>query len=154
MTITLTSDPPFMNIARQAHKLMEQMQKGYFNYCPTDTWTPSVNLYETADHYLVCADLAGVDKTKIELEIRENKLRLSGSRQVPRPETAMDESADEAAISNPPEASQETGKIRVHLMEIDHGTFCREVELPLNVDRDRITANYRNGMLWIEIPKA
>ena len=38
-------------------------------------------------------------------------------------------------------------------MEIDHGGFCREVELPEDVDRDRIAANYRNGMLWIELPK-
>jgi HSP20 family protein len=66
----------------------------------------------------------------------------------------MDEHADESGASPPAEQSSEPGKIRVHLMEIDHGSFCREVELPLNVDRDRITANYRNGMLWIEIPKA
>jgi HSP20 family molecular chaperone IbpA len=38
-------------------------------------------------------------------------------------------------------------------MEIDHGGFCREVELPEDVDRERIAANYRNGMLWIELPK-
>ena len=38
-------------------------------------------------------------------------------------------------------------------MEIDHGTFSREVELPQDVDREQITATYRNGMLWIEIPK-
>ncbi len=38
-------------------------------------------------------------------------------------------------------------------MEIDHGAFSREVELPLDVNRENIAANYRNGMLWIEIPK-
>ena len=38
-------------------------------------------------------------------------------------------------------------------MEIDHGAFCREVELPEDVDRKRIAANSRNGMLWIELPK-
>jgi len=44
-------------------------------------------------------------------------------------------------------------RVRIHLMEIDHGGFCREVELPEDVDKDRIAANYRNGMLWIELPK-
>jgi HSP20 family molecular chaperone IbpA len=38
-------------------------------------------------------------------------------------------------------------------MEIDHGAFAREVELPPDADRESITANYRNGLLWIEIPK-
>jgi HSP20 family molecular chaperone IbpA len=38
-------------------------------------------------------------------------------------------------------------------MEIDHGSFCREVELPHDVARDRISAVYRDGLLWIELPK-
>ena len=62
MPTLAAADPSFTNISRQANKLMEQMQKSYFNYCPSETWTPSVNLYETAESYLVCADLAGVDK--------------------------------------------------------------------------------------------
>ena len=38
-------------------------------------------------------------------------------------------------------------------MEIDHGAFSREVELPHDVDKERINAVYREGMLWIELPK-
>jgi HSP20 family molecular chaperone IbpA len=38
-------------------------------------------------------------------------------------------------------------------MEIDHGAFCREVELPHDVQPERVTANYRDGLLWIELPK-
>lgn len=144
MSLTATSDPPFSNLARQANKLLDQMHKGYFNFCPGDAWSPSVNLYETTTAYLVCVDLAGVDKEKIDLEIRENRLRLTGNRAVPSPE------AEELGG----EALGEGRKLRVHLMEIDHGAFCREVELPLNVERDRIVARYRNGMLWVEIPKA
>ena len=145
MSLSATSDPPFSNIARQAHKLMEQMQKGYFNFCPSETWTPSVNLYETAAEYVVCVDLAGVEKEKIDLEIRDNRLKLSGSRAVPRPEDYLEQPQ--------PEGPGETPRLRVHLMEIDHGGFCREVELPLNIDAEQINASYRNGMLWIEIPK-
>ena len=140
MSMTATADPPFSNLARQANKLMEQMNKGYYNFCPGDAWTPSVNLYETAQSYLVCVDLAGVDKEKIDVEIHDNRLRLSGARHVPQPD--------------PEELGEGQPKLRVHLMEIDHGSFCRDVELPLNVDRDRIEARYRNGMLWVEIPKA
>jgi HSP20 family molecular chaperone IbpA len=38
-------------------------------------------------------------------------------------------------------------------MEIDHGNFSRDVELPEDVERDQISAAHRTGMLWIELPK-
>ena len=38
-------------------------------------------------------------------------------------------------------------------MEIDHGNFSREVELPADVEKDQISAQHRNGMLWIEYPR-
>lgn len=141
---TLTAaDPSFSNISRQANKLIDQMQKSYFSFCPSETWTPSVNLYETAESYLVCADLAGVDKEKIDVEVNGQVLKLRGTRAVPAPEEAAAEGG----------AGHGQRRVRIHLMEIDHGGFCREVELPEDVDRERIAANYRNGMLWIELPK-
>jgi HSP20 family protein len=145
---TVAADPSFSNITRQANKLMEQMQKSYFNFCPSETWTPSVNLYETAESYLVCADLAGVDKEKIEVEVVEQVLKLKGTRAVPTLEDGAG-SPTAGAGATPTEHR----RVRIHLMEIDHGAFCREVELPEDVDRQRIIANYRNGMLWIELPK-
>ena len=145
MSMTATADPPFQNMARQARKIMDQMQKGYYNFAPSDTWTPSVNLYETHNAYLVCVDLSGVDKEKIDLEMAEGRLRLRGSRPVPMcdPVPICDQSTE-----------HEPRKVRVHLMEIDHGSFSREVELPPDIVADKIIASYRNGMLWIEIPKA
>jgi HSP20 family molecular chaperone IbpA len=38
-------------------------------------------------------------------------------------------------------------------MEIDHGPFCREVDLPADVAQERIGAAHLNGLLWIELPK-
>ena len=145
MSITATADPPFQNMARQARKIMDQMQKGYYNFAPSDTWTPSVNLYETHNAYLVCVDLSGVDKEKIDLEMAEGRLRLRGSRPVPMCDPVP--TCDQASEAEP-------RKVRVHLMEIDHGSFSREVELPPDIVPDKIAATYRNGMLWIEIPKA
>lgn len=135
------SEPPFGNMSRQMGKLVEQMSKGYYNFCPSEeTWAPSVNLYEIDKSYLVCVDLAGVDKQKIDLTVQEQRLRLKGTRAVPvHPDLADPEGTPK--------------KIRVHLMEIDNGSFVREVELPLDVDQDKITAQYINGMLWVEIPK-
>ena len=50
-----------------------------------------------------------------------------------------------------PDASDQ--RLRVHLMEIDHGSFAREVELPHDVIKEQITARYVDGLLWIELPK-
>lgn len=138
MPMELATEPqPFGNLARQASKMMEQMQKGFFY--PGETWTPNVNLYETATAYLVCVDLAGVEKEKIDVEVADQRLKLRGTRAVP--------TYDGLQSADPNE------KVRIHLMEIDHGGFSREVELPVDAQRHRISATYRNGMLWVEIPK-
>ena len=144
MSPVTASDPPFGKIARHANKLMDQLQKGYYNFYPGEAWTPSANLYETETAYQVCVDLAGVDKEKIDIELIDGHLKIKGTRPVPTPDDATDAE---------PQRDPEAKKIRVHLMEIDHGAFAREVELPRDADRARITAAYRNGMLWVEIPK-
>ena len=161
MPIDTAADPSFSNIARQANKLMEQMQRSYFTYCPSETWTPSVNLYENAESYVVCVDLAGGEKEKIEVEVVDQVLKLRGTRAVPMYDESADPGHAPGQATEPHGAPHPAGgaggpehrRIRVHLMEIDHGSFCREVELPEDVDRQRIAASYRNGMLWIELPK-
>src|SRR5580765_1072098 len=114
MSLTLATDPPFGNVARQMSKIMDQMHKGYYNFAPGETWTPSVNLYETEGAYLVCVDLAGVEKDKIDIVVEDHILRLKGQRPVPT-------SSDGA------EPDLQNRRVRVHLMEIDNGSFSREV---------------------------
>jgi HSP20 family protein len=140
MTSEAGTDHPFQHISRNVNKIVEQMQKGYYNFRPNDTWAPNVNLYETDTAFLVCVDLAGVDKEKIDLEVSNGRLSLRGNRGVP-------------SYDEPDAASPEKVKLRVHMMEIDHGAFFREVELPEVVHQAKISAQYRNGMLWIELPK-
>jgi HSP20 family molecular chaperone IbpA len=154
---------PFNQMARQANKLLDHLQKGFYVYSG-ETWTPNVNLYETSTSYLVCVDLAGVDKQKIDVEVVDQRLKLRGTRAVPSFDDVIPASASQPGAAGqtaaqhggmPTAGDGETGakRVRIHLMEIDHGAFSREVELPLDVNRDNITANYRNGMLWVEIPK-
>jgi HSP20 family protein len=115
------------------------MLKGYYSFFPHQTWTPSVNLYETEDAYMVCVDLAGVDKEKIDIEVVQQRLTVKGTREVPSVKTM--------------ESAKDCHRPRLHLMEIDHGPFAREVELPQNVEHEKINAKYADGMLWIEMPK-
>ncbi len=133
------TEKPGRNPSHTPNKLLEQVQnKGYYSYFSNETWQPSVNLYESDSAYLVCVDLAGVDKEKIDIEVADGRLRLQGNRIVPM-------RAD--STTAPGE------RVRVHLMEIDHGAFVRDVELPQDVHHERINARYRDGMLWIELPK-
>jgi HSP20 family protein len=154
MPMSTAAEHPFNQMARQANKLLDHLQKGFYVYSG-ETWTPNVNLYETATCYLVCVDLAGVDKQKIDVEVVEQRLKLRGTRAVPSFDDVLPPSAAQPAAQGgtPGDGDASPKRVRIHLMEIDHGAFSREVELPLDVNRDNIAANYRNGMLWIEIPK-
>ena len=140
-----TEGSSFGNLGRTAGKVMDQLQKGFVVYSP-ETWAPNVNLYETTFSYFVCVDLAGVNKEKIDVEVSGQGLTLRGARPVPCPDIP------ECAPGTEGEPGHK--RARIHLMEIDHGTFSRQVELPPDANRDAITAAYRDGMLWIEIPKS
>ena len=110
---------------------------GYRAYCPGEPWLPSINLYESHDHYCVVVDLGGVVADEIDLRVERGFLVLMGSRPTPRPPAAC-------------------GRVRAHLMEIDHGRFRREIQLPKNADVsdvEAVNATYRCGFLWVQIPK-
>jgi HSP20 family protein len=145
MSLENASEGAFGHLARTASKMLDQMNKGFFVYSP-DTWTPNVNLYEAQCCYYVCVDLAGVEKDKIDIEVADQRLLLQGRRAVPAPQLPE---VDEVAGSD----GDGTRRVRLHLMEIDHGAFRRAVELPADADREGINATYVNGLLWIEIPK-
>src|SRR5215213_2786028 len=107
---------PFGNMSPQMSKMLEQWQKGYYNFLPSETWQPNVNRCETETDYQVCVDLAGVEKDKIDIVVVDQRLTIRGSRPVPPCPHC--------------EGEDENQRMRVHLMEIDHGAFAREVELP------------------------
>jgi HSP20 family protein len=139
MPMELTTDQPLRNMATQMNKMMDQLVKGYFSYRPGETWTPPVNLYETASAYFVCVDLAGVHKEKVDIVVEDGRLTLRGTRNVP--------------VIQAGRGNNSTCKARVHVMEIDHGPFVRQLELAPDAHPERISATYRAGLLWIELPK-
>jgi len=139
MPLETAREAEFGNVVRQMSRMMDQLQKGFFAFCPGETWSPAVNVYESQSGYIVCVDLSGVEKDKIDLEVTDGRLRLRGHRNVPIPPPTPDE--------------PDSPKLRIHLLEIDHGPFVREVSLPEDVENERISASYINGILWIEIPK-
>jgi len=115
--------------------MMEEMNsRNYFRSSGRDSWDPPLNLYEVADRFIVCVDLAGMQREQIDVRVRERTLHIRGVR--PKPEV--------------PDA---TGDISVLLMEIDSGKFHRKVPVPADVDVDAIFATYKNGYVWIILPR-
>lgn len=132
--VTVTSDE-FSNLVRQMNQLVDrEMSRSHYGFSPTDCFRPAINLYETQTSFIICADLAGMDERDMEVSLEKGSVIIRGRRQSPMP----------------PDGSR---ALAVHLMEIDHGPFCRTVEVPAGVLEENIEATYHLGMLWITLPK-
>jgi HSP20 family protein len=94
-------------------------------------WTPPVDLFETADEYVLTAEVPGVERNDLQIEVQDGVLTLRGVRRE-RP------AACEA----------------YHRVERGHGTFTRRFQLQGPVDAERITADLRDGVLTVTCPKA
>ena len=94
-------------------------------------WTPSMDLVETEDHYLLKADLPGMKQEDVAIEFNDGTLTISGER-------AHDYER------------KEKGYFR---LERAFGRFSRSLTLPDGVDPDRIDAGFHDGVLEVTIPK-
>jgi HSP20 family molecular chaperone IbpA len=108
-------------------------QNAIFNFRPCETWQPAMNFYESAEAYFICLDLSGVHPDDIDVQADQDVLKISGHRPTPRP--------------------VECAAARIDVMEIDHGRFQRIVQIPADVDHDRIRATHHNGLVWIHLPR-
>ena len=97
-------------------------------------FVPAVDVYYVGHppRAVVRADLAGIDPSHLELEIRGRELILGGQRLAP--------AADQERL--------------YQQLEIEHGPFRRVVSLGADVDADRARATYEDGMLVVELPIA
>jgi HSP20 family protein len=93
-------------------------------------WVPPVDLHETPDHYILTAELPGLSREHLHIEMMDGRLTLSGVR--PERESACEQ---------------------YHRVERGHGSFSRAFQLPLPVDAERITADLHNGVLTVTCPK-
>lgn len=121
------------NFARA--RLEQPLAMSYHGYRPDQGWSPAVNLYECKDSYWVIFDLAGLSADEIDINIEGGKMTISGHRPAP-------------------EMCRVDGDVCLHLMEIEHGTFVRALDMPDDVDLGAIEASYRSGYLSIRIPKS
>lgn len=102
-------------------------ENGDFSAC---TWKPVVDIYEAGDGIVITADLPGVEKNDVSIEVKGNVLVLKGERRV----------------------DSDAGKEKYFCKERCHGTFFRAFTLKTAVLPEKIMANFKNGVLTIRIP--
>lgn len=98
---------------------------------PDGCWNPVVDVYENESHIIIKAELPGVDKGNLSLDVKGRVLSLRGERR-----SDTDEEKDSA-----------------HRRERFFGSFERSFTLPAEVDPENISADYKDGVLTIEVPK-
>lgn len=124
------------NFLQEQIKRMFDKSLGFSGSSPNalseQAWGPVVDICETDENYQLEADLPGMNKDDINIDLQGNVLTLSGERK--HEERTSDE-----------------GLVRT---ERRYGKFVRSFTLPQNVDPSGIKANYNNGVLKLVLPKS
>ena len=94
-------------------------------------WMPAMDLLETADHFVLRADLPGMSEEDVSIELEDSTLTISGERKAEHEES-------------------EEGYYRV---ERASGSFQRSLTLPRGVDPEAVTAVFDRGVLEVRVPK-
>lgn len=94
-------------------------------------WYPAVDIYETGENIIVKAEIPGIDASSVTIEVHGNNLTLKGERRHAK-------------------NLKEENYLR---MERFYGQFHREITLQAAVDKNGITAQFKDGVLKILIPK-
>ena len=92
-------------------------------------WHPSADVYENESEYIIALDLPGIERNALDVSLDDNRLTIKGER-------ARAETEAEARRAERP-----------------FGRFLRSFTLPTVVDRDGITADYKDGVLRLRLPK-
>jgi HSP20 family protein len=90
-----------------------------------------MDLVETDDHLVLRADLPGLDKDDVEIEVKDDVLTVSGERK----------------------AEHEERQDGFHRIERAYGGFARSLTLPKGIDPDQVQAEFNKGVLEVRIPK-
>jgi len=131
--IKITLDEEIQETAREFEKTLDDMfriaSSGY-SACQR-TWRPQMDIYESPERIIIFAEMAGVKRAHIHLEISSRTVKVYGTR------------ATGAGIEN----------ARYHLAEIPFGYFERHLILPSPIDTNTAEAVYTNGLLEIRMDK-
>jgi HSP20 family protein len=131
MTTLVRWDP--LRDAAAMHTELSRLMNGLVegNGRQTQSWVPTLDVWETTDSVHYAFDLPGLTRDAISLEVEDGALTVSAVR----------------------ERESKTEGEQFHRFERRYGSFSRTVGLPQGVAEDSIVATYQNGVLEITVPK-
>ena len=137
MAWELTPWRPFRELERMRRD-MDRLWDSFFEGRPERKtgevmeWLPSTDVAETKNELVVKAELPGIDPKDIDISLSEGVLTVKGEKKQEKEE-------------------KEEG---YHLVERSYGSFTRSLRLPKEVQGDKISASYKNGVLKVSLPKS
>jgi len=95
------------------------------------SWTPAVDVNETETEFFLSADMPGLDKKDVSVDIHDGVITIKGERDI--------------------DNEKSTDGYRIHERQL--GSFNRSFRLPDNVNEDKVAAKFKNGVLTVTLPK-
>lgn len=130
--MTLIKFSPF----RELETLENHMQKIFsefpFSRRMTGSFVPAIDMHEDDKNLYITAELPGIEKDDIKISLHNDVLTISGEKK--REEKKENEN--------------------YYHLEMCYGAFNRSITLPVEVDSDRVEANFKNGVLKIQLAKS
>jgi HSP20 family protein len=124
---------PFSALQREMNRMFDDAWRGFgvpmLTGGSTSNW-PSLGFSENETGYTVTAEVPGLEEKDIDLSVVNDVLTLKGEKKT----TTEDPSK--------------------HFSEHFYGSFQRRISLPNDIDRDRVSASFKNGVLTVTLPKA
>lgn len=105
--------------------------KLYAESLTSGMWSPTVDIYETEGSIVLKAELPGLKKDDVLIEIKNHNLTIKGERKF----------------------EKDIKEENYHRIERSYGSFARTFSLPNSVDADKVAASFKDGVLEITIPK-
>lgn len=140
----VTPRRPFMDLTRWEQDA-DRMMDDFFGRRMRPWWpgrwfrgggremiTPELDIYEEGDEIVVKAEMPGMNKDDVEVNISESELTLKGEKK----------------------KEEEVQEKDYYRCERSFGSFVRSVELPKDVQADKVKASFKNGILEIRLPKS
>ena len=137
MAWDVTPWKPFRELER-VRREMDRLWDSFFEEKPTrrgeevGEWLPSLDVAETENDIVVRAEIPGIDPKDIDISLANDLLTIKGEKK----------------------QEKEGKEENYHLIERSYGSFTRSVRLPGEVQSDKISASYKNGILKVTLPKS
>lgn len=121
----------FENRLERFFNLPSLSRNGETEAMTVSQWSPLVDISEDNHEYLVKAELPELKKEEVKVSVENGELTISGERKSEK---------------------EEKGK-KFHRIERSYGSFLRSFTLPESVSGDKVTAEFKDGMLMVHLPK-